>query len=370
MARRIALPPAPANPENSEYDPFWEWFVSQEAEFYQQLTKAKPPIKTFNKTVQRQIDKIHPDIFCDTAIDATGKVVVTFRHEEVVKNMIFVDTLVINAPKLPNWQFHAFIPPAANQPFRETYGKHTFDSEQLNFYFRTIPECPTETHLVVIYPHYNMADGPTFAEAIKTFILHYVGERIFVTQIDEFYVRRDVSPADKDIATVQPLSQLLDALQAREQEFLDKATEPFTDGEDTGRFSTIETKTPIGTIRFTVNTTLALWPDKFSYPFVMQVNISYEVAKNGRLPGKKSTNEMDAIFAQLYVLLKLEDDCLNLAQVMGGGVYSAFFALRSAHLPSLIAHIFINTHPLAPLMSYELEHDKYWKTLPFVTSVR
>jgi hypothetical protein len=374
MPKFISLPPLPLDiddldiPEGSDFDPFWEWFVTQEAELYIKLTKPKPPVKSIEKSLKAQLDKIHEGFFCDTFIDVSGKAVIVFRNDEVVKNMIFAVELVIHAPQLPNWQFHAFIPPVEVDSLCITNGKLTFNSEQMQFYLRHMPETPAENHLVVIYPPYNMADGPQISEGMKTLLINLIGEDMFHLNVDELYIRRDVLPEEKDAVTVRPLSELFEALEEREAELEamaeDVLADGFIDDPDNHQFSTVEMKSPIGTIQMTINETLAEWPYKFCYPFIMSVNIGYVPATKSGLPDKQTIKDIEEIFDEIQSLLRLEDNCLKVLQIIGGGVGSVFFALRSNLLPSMMTHFLIEEHPLGPLMSYELNHDKYWRKVP------
>ncbi|HMP92772.1 MAG TPA: hypothetical protein PKD90_07870 [Phnomibacter sp.] len=80
------------------YKQFWTWFLKHEARFYKVVKAGNQIEAEFFKKLKPQLQAVADDIFyvCGMYDEATAELI--FTSDGVVKNMVFIEELVQNAP--------------------------------------------------------------------------------------------------------------------------------------------------------------------------------------------------------------------------------------------------------------------------------
>lgn len=341
---------------NSSKD-FWNWFVTNEKKFFAVIKNQGNIEKDFFNLMTPQLKKIHAGIYflAGMSDDDTAELILT--PDGNLKNIVFTEELIKDAPRLTSWKFTALKPATLIDSASIHMADFKFGSENIHFYSNEHDTYPDEIDITLIYDDYDEANKDLIANGIYIFLDNYLGELQSVTMIDNVQIK---PPQDADKELV-PISKLQDFLIWREKEFVEKYEANYHDSEN-DKFTLYEAELESGLpLLATMNTTLLEWDDKPSHPYILRIYINYKGNENG-LPEQHSFDLMNEFEDILIENLPDKQGYLNVGRQTGDGLKEIYFASKEFRNCSKIVANIIAVYNDKLDVNYEIYKDKYWQT--------
>ncbi|MBE0391638.1 DUF695 domain-containing protein [Flavobacterium sp. PL002] len=340
------------------YAEFWDWFQSNEQQFFEVVKQRKNIEKEFLNKIAPKLAELQEGFYYLTGMcnDTTAELILT--PEGVVKNIAAVEELVKAAPKLTNWKFTALKSETAIKNIQINMGDYVFGSENLSFYAIDHKKYPDEVDIVIVYHDYKEEDKALILNGTFVFIDNYLGELNSVTTIDNMIV---ISKEDAQ-ETLIPIEKLKDYLIWREKEFVEKYSGHRYNTENDG-YSSMEAELANGKpLIAIVNATLLEWESKASHPWIFNVSITFDGANNNGMPNSVTYELLNQLEDEIRVDLKDENGYLNIGRQTADGEREIYFACKDFRKPALIMNKLLQKYDGKLNIDYEMYKDKYWQS--------
>lgn len=338
------------------YKDFWDWFVTQEKDFYETIKNHQNIEIDFFDVIAPKLKEINGGFYflAGMSDDSIAELILTVEGD--IKNIIFAEEIIEAAPKLNHWKFTALKPEMNLTSGIEMDGKK-FSSENIFFYENEIEGYPDEIDITFVYENLNEETKDAAITGVCVFLDNFLGELNFATQIDTF----NVIGKDNAKKELVPVTKLKDFLSWREREFTEKYKNVKNfDEED--KFSVFEATLKNGSpFIAAINTSLLTYDSKASYPWISILKVQYNGENNNGLPEKEDYEKLSNIEEQIIEELKIEDGNLYIGRENADNLKESYFASKDFRKPSKVLKKVIDDHPEYK-MTLEIYKDKYWQS--------
>lgn len=350
---------APARePIITDYASFWQWFSYNREEFYSIL---KSRFDVDNQLISRIVPALHQlntGFFCVCALEKDGYAELVISADGNIKNFVFVEDFIANAPEIPGWRFTALKPAAGLESFSTSMKGYSFNRDKISFYPKNDPAHPDEISLVFVHKDYSKENAEQIENGTFVFLENALGELNLATMIDEI----EIGGEEKSDHMI-PLEKLLPYLKWRESEFIEKyrGGRYNTERDRYATFSGQDSKgrSSIGLM----NTDLLQWDAKGSHPWMMTITINYSRNETNGMPDKKTFQKMDQFEKELCDLLPDENGYLNIGRQTYNGIRTIYFACSEFRYASRVARLMTYEYRHDIDADYHICRDKYWITV-------
>lgn len=338
---------------------FWNWFLAHEKTFYEVVKKCNNIEKNFFNKLAPKLNELKDGFWYITGMfdDSTAELILT--SDGVIKNIIFVEELIDDAPQLPNWKFTALKPALNITDVDITMDNYTFNRENISFYPIENKNYPDEVDIVVVHDDFNEKDKNTIINGVYIFIDNYLGELNAVTSIDNLTI---ISKKQAEQELI-PIEKLKAYLIWREKEFVEKYNGTHYNTENDSYSSleaTLKNKLPLIAI---VNSTLLEWDSKASHPWILSIKAKYDGSKNNGLPNDETYQKLNDFEEEIMAELKDIDGYLNVGRETADSERIIYFACKDFRKPSKLLHNLSKKHLGKIDFTYDIYKDKYWQSL-------
>jgi hypothetical protein len=337
---------------------FWTWFQEHEKRFHRVMVNGKNIERQFFDKIGPKLNELRDGYFYLTGMSDDNTVELIITADGLVKNFVFVEELINDAPLIPGWKFTAHKPELNIQDVSINVEQFTFGESTLYFVPNENRSCPDEINLSIVYTEYDEHYKTEITNGVYIFLDNYLGELNFATSVDELTIVA-AAPPGKDVI---PIGKLKDYLRWREKEFIEKYEgKRFEVEKDMHAVFEAELKNgkPLVAV---MNTDLLEWNAKASHPWMLVVELKYNGSDNNGLPGEQMLNQFERL--ELDLLMKMEDSqgILYVGRQTGDGSREIFFACNNFRDSVKAAEDVLIKYSHEVECSYDIFKDKYWKT--------
>ncbi|PZR22510.1 MAG: DUF695 domain-containing protein [Flavobacterium psychrophilum] len=334
---------------------FWNWFKNNERAFYK-ITKSGDNINKFHEPLSEKLNQLREGYFFLSGMlnDDTAELIITADGN--IKNLVFVEQLIADAPSIQGWKFTAHKPALDIENVNISMNGYTFSDETLSFYAKEDKNFPDEIDIVVVNSDFTQENKEKITVGTQIFLDNFLGEINFVTSIDNLTV---IGKEDA-IQELIPIEKLKAYLIWREKEFVEKY-ESITPNLENNTHSIFEYSYNSQPIVAVMNTDLLEWNEKASYPWIMKISIAYDGSYNNGMPNQMISGLIDSAGDKITEQLENSNDYLYIGRETGCGTRDIFFACKDFRKPSLIVDTLINQQTRFDI-NYSIYKDKYWMT--------
>jgi hypothetical protein len=214
-----------------------------------------------------------------------------FTADGNTNNIVFIEELVEQAPKINGWKFTALKPALDIENVEINMAGYKFDSDNLFFYSNDYSEYPDEIDITVIHNEWTEENKQQIESGTYIFLDNYLGELEFVNNIDNLKIVGR-QQAEKDLV---PIAKLKDFLTWRQKEFIEKYDGVRYDTSDDAH-SGLEAELESGNkLIAVVNTQLLTWDSKASHPWIAVITFKYDGNNNNGMPNDKDYQTLNDI---------------------------------------------------------------------------
>lgn len=245
------------NPTKTPED-FWRWFRSKERSFYAVVKSNVNIEQLFFNELSPKLDELRDGFFFVTGMLRSDVAELIITADGNIKNIPFVEDLVLAAPKIEGWVFTALKPPLNIEDVSITMSGYQFTASNISFYSIDDIRYPDEIDIRIVYDNFNETDRDKITIGIYIFLDNLLGELNFATTIDNLIVEGKTHP-EKELI---PIEKLKSYLIWREKEFVEKY-ESVRHTSDNDTYSSFDSTTTNGSpIVSIINTGLLNWDYK------------------------------------------------------------------------------------------------------------
>lgn len=340
---------------------FWNWFIKNEKSFFNTIKKESNIEKNFFDKISSKLNELKEGFFYLTGMLDDNTVELVLTADGTIKNFIFVEQLVKEAPQIKGWKFTALKPPNENDEFGIKMSGYEFNTDNIYFYSNDDPNQPDEIDITLVYEDFNEKNQSTIYNGVFLFLDNFLGEINFATLIDNL----TILGKDKIEKELIPVNKLKPFLIWREKEFVEKYEDAKinTEGHKCSIFEGESiNKKPLFAA---VNTELLRWNNKASHPWMLKFELFYDGSKNDGLPDSGILALLNTIEDDMISVLKDGNGQLKIGRETAEDVRIVYFACNEFRESSKIAQQILEKHKRSLNMSYEIYKDKYWQTLAY-----
>jgi hypothetical protein len=292
------------------YSDFWSWFQRNEKKFFDVVKFRKDIEKGFFDRLSPKLAELKDGYFYLTGMYDDNTVELVLTADGNTKNIVFVEELVEQAPKINGWKFTALKPAMNSENVAINMAGYKFDSDNLFFYSNDHANYPDEIDICVIHKEQTEEHKEEIGNGAYIFLDNYLGELDFLNNIDNL---RFVSQHDAEKELI-PIAKLKDYLTWRQKEFVEKYSGHRYNTDD-DIYSSLEAELNNGNpLIAIVNSTLLDWDNKASHPWILKVEINYDGNDNNGMPNNSTYELLNEFEEQIMLELKDFDGYLVVPQ--------------------------------------------------------
>jgi len=340
---------------------FWNWFIKNEKNFFNTVKKQSKIEENFFDKLSPKLNELKEGFLFLTGMldENTAELILT--ADGAIKNFIFVEQLVQDAPQIEGWKFTALKPPVKNDDFGIEISGYKINTENMHFYSNDDPNQPDEIDITIVYEDLNDENRATILNGVFIFLDNYLGELNFATLIDNVTViGRD--NVEKELI---PVNKLKPFLIWREKEFVERY-ENATIHTEEHKHAIFEGESQNGKpLLAVINTELLAWNNKASHPWMFKFELFYDGSKNNGLPDNSMFELLNTIEDEMMSVLKDINGHLKIGRETAEGVRTVYYACNEFRACSKIAQQILDKHRRKLNMNYEIYKDKYWQSLAY-----
>lgn len=340
--------------EIHSYQDFWNWFQTNEKQFYEVLKSDKNVDKKFLDLVHHHLSQLQKnyDLIAETKENIAE---LTFSVNSNIENIAFAEDLVSEAPTLPNWKFHALIPEEKGICEIEDHHRK-FNENNISFYENKNLDFPDEIDLSFVYNEPAGKNRDVASSGVVEFLKNYLGELKFSTQIDSFSIIEN----DKAEQELMPASKLKDYLLNREHEISEKYQGSYQE-IGTPQLGAFEVFAQDGyPVRILLNIPLLRWGKRFSYPWISILKIGFTAKADG-LPEQEDFDLMNEIDEEMKLKLTPENGHLYIGRETYHGTREVYFASKDFRDTARVFDEILKNYGDQYSFKTDIFKDKYWK---------
>jgi hypothetical protein len=340
------------------YADFWNWFQKNEMTFFNVVKNQKDIEKGFFDKLSPKLAELKEGYFFLAGMldDNTAELVLTADGN--IKNIVFVEELVEQAPEIKGWKFTALKPALDIENVAISMYGYRFDSENLFFYSNENPDYPDEIDISVVHNDLTEENKNEIGIGTYIFLDNFLGELDFVNNIDNLNIigRKE---AKKELV---PIAKLKEFLIWRQKEFIEKY-EGVRGNTENDTYSGLEAELKNGNMLLAViNTQLLSWDSKASHPWIAVFTIKYDGSKTNGMPNENDYESLNEIENRMLQYLIDKDGYLYIGRQTADGEREIYFACKDFRKPSKVFFETQQKYGNKFEIEYDIYKDKYWKS--------
>jgi hypothetical protein len=339
------------------YEDFWNWFARNAKTFYKVVKGQGSVEKDFLDKLSPKLKELKDGFWYLTGMydESTAELVIT--ADGTIKNIVFVEELVLAAPTIEGWKFTALKPALDIKDVSIEMSGYKFNDKNLYFYASEHPDYPDEIDITIVQQDYTEKNKSTITNGVYIFLDNYLGELDFAVTIDNLkVVGRD--EVQKELI---PIEKLKDYLKWRQKEFIEKY-EGVRHDTASDEYSILEAELGSGNALIAVvNTDLLQWDAKASHPWILSVEVPYDGSNNG-MPEEETYKLLDEIEDNITAELQDFEGYLNIGRQTAKNVREIYFACRDFRKPAKILNKLEQDYAGQLEITYDIYKDKYWQS--------
>ena len=340
------------------YSDFWNWFQDNEKTFFNVIKNHKDIEKNFFDKLSPKLAELRDGYFYLTGMYDDNTVELVLTADGNAKNIVFVEELVEQAPKINGWKFTALKPGMDIENVGINMAGYKFDSENLFFYSNDYDEYPDEIDICVIHNEQTEENKEEIENGTYIFLDNYLGELDFLNNIDNLKVISK-NKAEKDLV---PIAKLKDFLTWRQKEFIEKYEGVRYDTQD-DEHSILEAELKSGNkLIAVVNTQLINWDRKASHPWIAVITFKYDGSNNNGMPNEDDYQCLNEIEENIMQKLLDKDGYLYIGRQTADSERDIYFACKDYRKPSKIFYQTQQGNNNKFEIEYDIYKDKYWQS--------
>ena len=344
-------------PINS-YSDFWNWFKDNEKTFFNIVKNQKNIEEDFFDKLSPKLAELKDGYFYLTGMYDNNTAELVLTADGDTKNIVFVEELVENAPKINGWKFTALKPAMDIENVEINMAGYKFASENLFFYSNDFPDYPDEIDICVVHNDRTEENRQEIGNGTYIFLDNYLGELDFINNIDNLRIISK-NEAEKELV---PIEKLKDFLTWRQKEFIEKYNGLRYNTEN-DNYSSFEAKLNNGRPLIAImNSTLLNWDSKASHPWILKIEIKYDGDDNNGMPDDKTYELLNEFEDQIMLELKDFNGYLNIGRQTADNSREIYFACKDFREPSKVLYNLIKKYSDKLNVDYDLYKDKYWQS--------
>ncbi|UPT68178.1 MAG: DUF695 domain-containing protein [Sphingobacteriales bacterium JAD_PAG50586_3] len=317
---------------------FWDWFKANEKTFFGVVKNNKDIESNFFQKLSTKLDELKDGFFFLAGMLNDNTVELIITADGNIKNIVFAEELVAQAPSIKGWKFTALKPPIDANVEMNGY---SFNSEDLFFYSNVDKNYPDKIDISIIHNALTEENKNQIETGVYVFLDNYLGELNFVNTIDNI----DVIARNEATDDLVPITKLKDFLIWREKEFVEKY--------DGVRYNTVDDEHAVmeaelesgNRLIATVNTKLLEWDSKPSHPWIAVLIIKYK--GSGGMPDKKDQEILYTIQEDVEKELADKDGYLTVGRQTAKNEREIYFACKEFRKPSKVLFNIEKNMPLS-----------------------
>ena len=340
------------------YSDFWNWFQDNEKTFFNVVKNHKDIEKNFFDKLSPKLAELRDGYFYLTGMYDDNTVELVLTADGNAKNIVFVEELVEQAPKINGWKFTALKPAMDIENFGINMAGYKFDSDNLFFYSNDYDEYPDEIDICVIHNEQTEENKEEIENGTYIFLDNYLGELDFLNNIDNLKVISK-NEAEKELV---PIAKLKDFLTWRQKEFIEKYEGVRYNTQD-DEHSILEAESKSGNkLIAVVNTQLLNWDRKASHPWIAVITFKYDGSNNNGMPDEDDYQCLNEIEENIMQKLLDKDGYLYMGRQTADSERDIYFACKDYRKPSKIFYQTQQDNNNKFEIEYDIYKDKYWQS--------
>ena len=340
------------------YSDFWDWFEKNEQSFHSVLKNQGDIANVFFNKLAPKLDQLKEGLWYLAGMhdDNTAELIIT--ADGVIKNIPFIEDLVVAAPPIKNWKITAMKQPSDINQYGIKMDDYTFLESNMSFYAKELNNMPDEIDIVITHKDFNSDNKDIITNGVYLALDNSLGELNFATKIDNISV---INPSDAQKELI-PIVKLKEYLNWREKEFVEKYSSIRKDTSNdnfSGLEGALENNLPLLAI---MNMDLLKWDAKASHPWIVNVEIKYNGKRNNGMPNDYDYELLNQIENNLTTILKDSDGYLNIGRETANSLRNIYFACIEFREPSKVLHQIKKQYQGKIEIEYTIYKDKYWQS--------
>lgn len=340
------------------YSDFWIWFQKNEKTFFNVVKFQKNIEKGFFDKLSSKLTELKDGYYYLTGMYDDNTVELVLTADGNTKNIVFIEELVEQAPKISGWKFTSLKPALDIENVAINMAGYNFDSENLFFYSNDYPDYPDEIDITVIHNELTEVNKRQIENGIYIFLDNYLGELDFLNNIDNLKVigRQE---AEKELV---PIAKLKDFLNWRQKEFIEKYDGVRYDTSE-DEHSILEAELENGNnLIAVVNTQLLNWDRKASHPWIAVITFKYGGNNNNGMPCENDYQRLNEIEERILEQLSDKDGYLYIGRQTANNERDIYFACKDFRKPAKIFFKIQQENHNKFEIEYDIYKDKYWQS--------
>jgi hypothetical protein len=336
---------------------FWNWFQQNEKAFYK-ITQSGANIEGFHTPLGQKLNELRDGYYFLSGMlnGDTAELIITADGN--IKNLVFIEQLIVDAPAIPGWKFTAHKPALDIENVSISMNGYTFSDKTLSFFTKEDKNHPDEIDIVIVNNDFTEDNKDQIIVGTHIFLDNFLGEINFATTIDNISV---IGKNDTDKELI-PIEKLKSYLIWREKEFVEKY-EGIRHNTDDDTYASFEAAYANGNAMVgVINTSLLEWDSIASHPWIAHIEIEYNGKARNGMPDEKDFNLMGELENKLLDELKDSDGYLNVGRETGNNTRTIYFACKEFRKPSKVVDAVMNNYSSKLNITYSIYKDKYWQT--------
>lgn len=340
------------------YSDFWIWFQDNERTFYK-VVKAHDNIeKEFFDKLSPKLAELKDGYFYLTGMCDDNTVELVFTADGNTKNIVFVEELVEQAPKINGWKFTALKPAMDIENVAINMAGYKFDKNNLFFYSNDYDEYPDEIDICVIHNELSEENRNEIGNGTYIFLDNYLGELDFLNNIDHLKIIGK-NEAEKELV---PIAKLKDFLTWRQKEFIEKYEGTRYNTQD-DEHSVLEAELKSGgNLIAVVNSKLLNWDGKASHPWIAVITFRYDGSNNNGMPNEDDYQYLNEIDEGILLKLQDKDGYLYVGRQTAENEREIYFACKDYREPSKVFYQIQQENSNKFEITFDIYKDKYWQS--------
>ena len=340
------------------YEDFWRWFQKHEKRFFKAVQEHRNIEKDFFDKLSPKLQELQEGFFflAGMADSTTAELVIT--ADGTIKNIVFVEELVMAAPKIDGWLFTALKPALDIKDVSIEMAGYTFNEENLSFYSNDHAEYPDEIDITLVHHELDKENKSTITNGTYIFLDNFLGELNFATTIDSLTVIGKAE-AKKELV---PIGKLKDFLIWRQKEFIEKYS-GLRYSTENDHFSGFEARMKSGNMLVaTINKGLLSWDCKASHPWILSIELKYDGESSHGMPDDETYQLLDEIEDKISLELPDYEGYLNIGRQTADSVREIYVACSDFRKPSKVLHQIQHSYANQLDIHFDIYKDKYWQS--------
>jgi hypothetical protein len=337
---------------------FWTWFQKNELKFHEVVKSGNNFEEGFFDSLSEKLNELKDGYYFLAGMVSDDIAELVLTADGNLNNIVFVEEIVNEAPRLKNWKFTAFKKAYGSEGFEIKMGPMVFNDKNIFFYENKVENYTDNIDITLVYSDKNSNNASQMGQGVCIYLENYIGELEFATQIDAY----NVIGKDEAKNELIPISKIKEYLIWRQKEFNEIYDGIWYDSINDAH-SVMEAELESGNMLLAViNSDLLNWENKASHPWIGYLIFKYDGSKTNGMPNESDFQILNQIEEEILEELKDIDGNLYIGRQTADGEREMYFACKDFRLAS---KIFYNIQQKYS-EKFEIEHgiykDKYWQS--------